>query len=254
MVRAVNTDTWTELTAELPPAAQRGDRDAISEWLARWSQKEKVEAVVTIDLRTGEVRAGTVWSTKKVTLPGDLKARTRDENERIEVWHNHPRTSDAQTNSIPSADDVIAAMGAGVASVTVVDDYADRQVITRGAQPIDNGRAAQRWLHQAQIITEIAISATGLNVNRERAATKRAEIVVAAAHAVGMVELKDIDTKTAELGGRVAKAANEDVGRPTELNAKMKGEGKEALGHSVSTGQTERTQRWKTQPSTQWEW
>ena len=243
----MNTNTWTELTGQLPRAAMRGDRDAIRKWLADWSRRKKVEAVVIIDQVAGKVRAGTIWSDRAVSLPKDLEAKTMRRVERLEVWHNHPRTSDAQTNSIPSIEDIIAAMRPGITTVGVVDNYGDQQTIKGGREPINSRKAAEQWLLEAQDTTEMAIRAGGSTATNERVAVYTAEIVLGAAHSVGMVEWKNIDPKTAEWGRRVANATNREMGTPTELAAKMKAEGEGGLGHSGSSGQAEETRIWQTQ-------
>ena len=247
----MNGRPLTELTTNLPAAARRGDRDAIGQWLSEWSRREEVEAIVIIDLRTDNVRAVTGWSATKAWLPEDLEERTKNEDERLELWHNHPRTPDAQTNSIPSVDDIIMAMRAGVAALGVVDNHADRQVIRRGAQSIDNPAAARRWLQQAQMITETAIGAAGGNVTKERAAIETATIVVAAAHAVGMVRWTHSDARTTERGQRVARATSMEAGTPAELAKRMVPKDEGRMGHSASSKPTEGRRRWKTQPSTE---
>ena len=60
------------------------------------------------------VQAGTSGSAQGVRFPPGLDARLRDRNERLELWHNHPQTQDAPTDSIPGIDDIVTAMWPGV--------------------------------------------------------------------------------------------------------------------------------------------
>ena len=127
-------------------------------------------------------------------FPPGLDAKLRDENARLELWHNHPETPDAPTDSIPGIDDIVTAMRPGVAEVGVVDNHGDRRSIRAGAERIDCPDAVRPWLLTATTLVEISIGATlGPHSDPVRVRLDAAERTLAAAHAVGLIEVEGTD-------------------------------------------------------------
>ena len=89
---------WFELR-NLPDEVEAGDRDAIGQWLAKWSRERKVEAMVWIDLKEipVKVRAGTSLEEEQVSVPDELPRRFNDPDEQLEIWHNHPEAGGPST-------------------------------------------------------------------------------------------------------------------------------------------------------------
>ena len=140
------------------------------------------------------VRAGTSGSAHGVMFPPGLDARLRDQNERLELWHNHPDTQDAPTDSIPGVDDIVTAMWPGVASVWVVDNDGNARPIRAGTERIDRPDAVRAWLSTAATLVELSIGETlEQHSDPVRVRLHAAEATLVAAHEVGLVEVEGLD-------------------------------------------------------------
>ena len=146
-----NNEGWTALTNKLTPEAKAGDPDAIRKWLAGWSASRKVEAIVWID-RGGErpqVEAGTAMQAEKVPIPGDLLARLKSADERIELWHNHPATANESSIAAPGPQDIAVATLPGVTALNTVDDEGRRMRIEAAEPRFGRPDIVRDWTQKA---------------------------------------------------------------------------------------------------------
>ena len=143
-------------------------------------------------------------------FPQELAAGLDDENESLELWHNHLDTPSAPADALPGIDDIVMAMRAGVVRVGVVDNEANARVIRAGAKPVDPPEAARPWLLAAAALADIAIGARlGPHSDPVQARLDALEMTLAAAHVVGLVELEGLDPS------RARRCAGASQGSPT---------------------------------------
>ena len=172
------------------------------------------------------VQAGTSGSAQGVRFPPGLGARLRDENERLELWHNHPQTQDAPTDLIPGIDDIVTAMWPGVAAVCVVDNYGNARPIRAGTQRIDCPDAVRPWLSTAATLADLS-SGARLEPQSDpvRVRLHAAEATLVAAHEAGLIEVGGVNPP--ERGGeRALGKALERKGANSRRN-RREGEGGE---------------------------
>ena len=155
---------------------------------------ERSERAGNDHLDLPHVRAGTSGSTHGVRFPPGLDARLRDENARLELWHNHPDTQDAPTDSVPGIDDIVTAMWPSVAAVWVVDNHGNARSIRAGTQRIDCSDAVRGWLSTAATLADLTIGAT-LEPQSDpvRVRLHAAKATLVAAHEAGLVEVDGVN-------------------------------------------------------------
>ena len=168
------------------------------------------------------VGAGTSGSAHGVRFPPGLDARLRDQSKQLELWHNHPQTQDAPTDSIPGIDDIVTAMWPGVASVCVVDNYGNARSIRAGTERIECSDAVRAWLSTAATLADLSIGVTlESHSDPVRVRLHAAEATLVAAHEAGLVEVDGVNPPALRgteesTGGRTIGHTSKEIGGQTD--------------------------------------
>ena len=221
---------WFELR-NLPDEVEAGDRDAIAQWLAKWSRERKVEAMVWIDLKEIPVKvmAGTSLEEEQVSVPDELPRRFNDPDEQLEIWHDHPEAGGPST-AVPQPFDVATAMRRGVAAVGTVDDSGRYIVIGAGDKATRNRSAARDWIRRAAVTERFVLDNEAWDETDREGAVYRHIIALGVAYEQNDTEARKLHVVLQRNPGEAAHGSAEVLAsRLGEIERKLKGRPKNAF-------------------------
>ena len=245
---------WELITAELDPQARAGDPAAIRKNLAERGEEKKTESAAWIDHKAQVPRAEAVTSglSTRVYLPGSVLARMHDEQESIELWHNHPEVNGKRGSAVPSAEDIAVAVMPGVAALTTVDDYGRWTRIRRDRNAQYHRLVVTQWVKEVEHVAEQALAVNNPPPVDEEEQHERmeiaAEVAAGAAVAVGLIKAERLSAgalRDGKIAARLVNANEDKTLDAIKARTDLTGKGPDGLQNTGTPGRNTRRRRWK---------